>query len=367
MKRTERNTYQLQLLATLLLLITAFVLSACSSDDTNTTPNAANDSEIRFDVGVWNMMEGTRATFYDTGTSLASGSFICYAFNANSTTPYINQTTVNYTAGQWTFEDGKHYWPADASLDFFAYMPKEESKPSYITSGPTYSVSGTPQATFTCSSMPMSYDASSPTAGQGNSLQEFVWGITVGQNKENQGASGVTMKFCHPFARIRFQLSASHPNIQINSITFKNLKTGGTCILNATNVEETYYYKTSVWSSLTPAEGGSNFVMTLASKDNDGNYVAADVNIFNDNPTNVVPIGGYSGGAHQYVDLLMVPQTFGGEVVVNATWTDWGDQLPHNVTATVPTTWVAGRSYTYTFTISETDLKVDTEKFTEQW
>ena len=62
----------------------------------------------------------------------------------------------------------------------------------------------------------------------------------------------------------------------------------------------------------------------------------------------------------------MIPQAI-SNVEVKATWTDWGEYIDHTVTASIPTTWEAGYNYTYTFTISETDLKVDISKFTEQW
>ena len=356
------------LLLTAILLLTA----ACSSDSSNDvqpSPTPNNPQEISLIPTVWQMMEGTRASFYNTGT-ISSGSFTAAAYVANSTTAYINPIQVNWNTSQWEWSDGKHYWPASGNLDFFAYMPKVDSKPSYITSGPTYSVvSSNPQASFTCANIPMTYNATTPAAGQGSDLEEFIWGITIGQNKTNQGASGVTMKFRRPFARLRFQLAASHPDVQINTITFKALKTGGTCTLNNTAIESTYYYKTCAWSSLTPAEGTSDLVMTLAGKDSKGNWETAAVNTFNSNPSSVVPIGGYSGGAHQYVDLIVVPQTFAGAIEVNASWDDWGDTpVPHTVSTTIPAiAWQPGYSYTYTFNISTDDLTVNVTNFTEQW
>lgn len=362
------------LLLTAILLLTA----ACSSDSSNDvqpSPTPNTSQEISLIPTVWQMMEGTRASFYNTGT-ISSGNFTAAAYVANSTTAYINPIQVNWNTSQWEWSDGKHYWPASGNLDFFAYMPKADSKPSYITDGPTYSVvSSNPQATFTCT-LPMTYDGSTSTAnGQGSDLKEFIWGITVSQNKASQGASGVTMKFRHPFARIRFQLAASHPNIIINHITFKGLKTGGTCTLNNTGIEDTYYYKTCAWSLLT---GSSNLEMTLVEKDNKGNYVMTNntgtiivdnAAKFYSNPASVVPIGGYSGGAHQYVDLLVVPQTWGGEIEANIGWNDWGDSpVAHTVSTTIPShTWQAGYSYTYTFNITPEDLTVDLTNFTEQW
>mgnify|MGYP002624855860 CR=1 FL=1 len=359
------------LLLTAILLLTA----ACSSDSSNDVQTTNNQQEISLVPTVWQMMEGTRATTYGSVTDLQNeGSFTCQIYKHDTNTLYNPSVTVTWSAPKWIFSDGKHYWPAEGSLDFFAYIPA--TKPNYITSEPTYSVqSSTPQASFTCANIPMTYNATNPTAGQGSSLQEFIWGITIGQNKTNQGESGVTMKFRHPFARLRFQLAASHPNIIINSITFKNLKTGGTCTLNNTDIDATYYYKTSEWSDLT---GSSNLVMTLVSKDNDGNFVMTDANgniivdnaaKFYSNPASVIPIGGYSGVMHQYIDLLVIPQTFAGEIEVNAGWNDWGDSpVAHTVSKTISAiTWQPGKTYTYTFTISTDDLTVDINSYTEQW
>jgi hypothetical protein len=164
------------------------------------------------------------------------------------------------------------------------------------------------------------------------------------------------MKFRRPFACIKFQLSASHPDITINSITFKSLKTEGTCTLNATNIADTYYYTNSLWSDLS---GSSDLTMTLTS----------NAATFNNNPNATQPIGGYSGSAHTSIPLLVIPQTWAGEIEVNASWNDWGDTpVAHTVTATIPAiTWEAGKSYTYTFTITLEDLVVNLTDFTEQW
>lgn len=359
----RQKTFQTRYISYVLLALTC-LLTACSGGGSSSeeldppapdpTPNPTPENqEIKLNANVWNMMEGMRATFYDAGT-ITSGSFTASAYVENTTTAYINPTTVNWNSTEWQWSDGKHYWPASGSLDFFAYMPA--TKPSYISTI-TYAVSGTPVPApqFFCADMPMTYNSASPTEGQGSGLQEFVWGVTIGQNKVSQGTSGVTMKFRHPFARIKFQLSASHPDIQINSITFKNLKTGGTCTMNNTGIADTYYYTTSVWSSPT---GSSNFVMTLS----------GDAATFNTNPASVVPIGGYSDDAHQFVDILMVPQTWAGEIEVNASWTEWGEEKNNQtLSATVPTDWDPGYSYTYTFTITKFDLIVNISKFTEQW
>jgi len=331
-----------------LLLSAVMLLAGCSgSDSEEQEKGEVSQPEIRLNADSWQVMEHTRATTFDNASALQTEAhFTCTVYNANNTTTYITATTVNWVNGtEWLFSDGKHYWPSSGSLDFFAYMPAE--KPSYITSI-AYTTARSPQVT--CTNLPMTNE------GQGSSLKEFVYALTTDQNKEGQGVSGVTMKFYHPFARIRFQLSASHPDIIINSITLKELKSGGTCTFS--NTSGTPMFNASTWSSWTPSDGTVNFVLSLA----------GDAATFNSNPASAVPIGAYSGGQHRSVDFIMVPQTFAGDIEVNATWTDWGESIAHTVSTSIPSlTWAPGTSYTYTFTITETDLKVDTEKFTEQW
>ena len=126
----------------LLLLTTAAMLTSCGSDGFDDEPQNVADNaspqEIRFNANVWRMMDGTRASFYTTGT-LSSGSFTAAAYTANSTTEYITPTTVNWVTDKWVFDDGKHYWPAEGTLDFFAYMPTTtpSTEGYYITGGPS--------------------------------------------------------------------------------------------------------------------------------------------------------------------------------------------------------------------------------------
>ena len=64
----------------------------------------------------------------------------------------------------------------------------------------------------------------------------------------------------------------------------------------------------------------------------------------------------------------MIPQAWAGNIEVNATWIDWGEPFEHTVSTKLDAiTWQPGYSYTYTFTIRETDLRVNVTKFTEQW
>ena len=292
------------LLLTAILLLTA----ACSSDSSNdvqTPPTPNNPQEITLNPTVWQMMEGTRATTYDAGT-LTSGSFTAAAYVANSTTAYISPVTVNYETAKWVFSNGKHYWPASGNLDFFAYMPA--TPPSYISS-----------LTYNATSEPVTHTVSFSADLSSDADTEFVFALTTGQNKTTPGASGVTLNFLHPFARVKFATGSVPSTVTINSVTLSGVMKKGNYSYNGS---------TSTWSeqSTTGSIGGR------------------------DNWIIVIP---YNNST----------QT----LTVNCTWSDWSN-VTKDLTASITANWAVSTSYTYTLNISKDyALTVDPQKYTEQW
>ena len=289
------------LLLTAILLLTA----ACSSDSSNDVQTTNNQQEISLVPTVWQMMEGTRATTYGSVTDLQNeGSFTCQIYKHDTNTLYNPSVTVTWSDPKWIFSDGKHYWPAEGSLDFFAFMPA--TKPDYITT--IDYAADNPQ--FTCSEVGVS------------AAKEFAYALTENQSKAGQGATGVALNFKHPFATVTFQWStADHSAITINSIKLKNIYTEGTF----SHTGSPQWITSGTTSELTATGMGGPF--------------------------------------------LVIPQTFGGEIEVNASWNDWGDSpVAHTVSKTISAiTWQPGKTYTYTFTISTDDLTVDINSYTEQW
>ena len=315
------------LLATMMLLVTPGLFSACSSDDPIPTTNNAPDSEILMDANVWQVMEGTRATTFDNDAALRgeTGGFKCAIYYENTTNQYLDYTTVNWSGSQWLWNDGKHYWPPSGNLDFFAYMPA--TQPGYVTnitnsiietgSGPE------PQPYFNCTNLPLTLTPTDATT-------EFIWALTRGQNK-TANASGVTMNFKHPFARIKFKLSAaSGTNVAVNSITIPDVYRNGRCTLSGTGNTAT-----CTWSNLSDSSN--------------------DLVISGDPATN------------DDVVYLVIPYNYGSKTLTaNATWSDWSTATK-DVSASVAFNWEAGYSYIYTLTLSKEALIVDVNKYTEQW
>ncbi len=309
------------------LVLAAILLSGCSGDDApNNANNNGNDSDIRFNADVWQVMEGTRATTFGAGD--VNNAFKVYAYYYNTTDCYINGEVVNYSGGVSSWAGTSQRWPNSRSLDFFAYMPTDLGY-TYCTFDPTaynestnddgYSA-GTPR--IVCANLPVSI-----TYGTDNT-QEMVMAYTANQSMAAQGASGVTMTFKRPFARIYFKLSdASGSAVSINSITISGIYNNGVCVMNGAA-------QTFAW---TPSGSTTNFTVS-------GSPATSESDCY-----------------------LVIPQNYGTKTfTVNATWTDWSN-VRKDVSANVTVNWQAGYSYTYTFTLSKYALKVDIEKFTEQW
>ena len=323
------------------LLAATSLLAGCSGDDFNGGgPVSSKSNSITFNTNVNGFF--SKASTYNSNDDLKTeGSFTCAAYNATTTTPYIDATTVvwndteNDGANKWQFANGiKHGWPGVSALDFFAYMPAE--KPDYITSI-SYSTARQPQ--FTCT-----------LPSDQSDTKEFVCALTTDRNKTNS-SSGVKMKFYHPFARLRFEKNAeSGSNVTINSVTLSGLATTGTCTFNGTSdtnidgngVCNFFYHSTNSSSGIMPV---------WSSQSGSANLVATEID-----------------GTTSY---LIIPNTYAAgaiTITVNATWTGISNTTVNKTATNKNTlTWQPGYSYLFTLKLSGDILIVDTEKFTEQW
>lgn len=303
-----------------LLLSALLLLAGCSSSDSEEQEKGGESQpEIRFNADVWQVMERTRATTFDNATALQTeGTFTCYAYNHALTTVYesVSGATATWSSTYWSIA-GRPTWPESGDLDFFAYMPA--TKPNYITSGPTYSYTGEP------AHQQINFDSTAPLTSVGQSeMKEFIFALVESQNKDNAG-SGVTLTFKHPFARVYFKKADGLTGVTINSVTIAGIKYIGTC--NCTGSAITWV----------PTETTGDLVVT----------------------------GSPATGETPY---LVLPQELGSKTItVNASWTSWGSATTNVSTILDLGSWIAGYSYTYTFTLNGDVLIVDTEKFTEQW
>ena len=323
----------------LLFLLTAGLLAGCSHRNVPTEPIKSTGKEITVRTGVKSMLK--RMTGIDSNTALQAQDLKIDAYFHGTETKYLNGTKLHYTGGDptWKFWDGAaqlhYYWPFDGtvydpsganitytSLDFVGYCPY--TKPAYIGT-PTYN--HTTGTSFTC-------DMSSyMTLAEQEGMQEFVVAVSNSQTLETQTDAGgaLPLQFKHPLAQVKFVITdASGTHVQINSIKIENLHTTGTCTYNGTDL---------AWSALSGAAD-----MTLEQELKIGTAT-----------TETTP-------------FLVIPTNYGTKyLTVNATWDDWGDVTISDYGADVDFDWEPGHIYTYNLTVDKVALKVDIQKYTEQW
>ncbi len=302
-----------------LFLLAAGLLTGCSSDDASESLGQTNTTESKQEIQL--LATGkpfTRATTIDDNTALQGQDLIISAYFHDTNTAYLSDAKLHYASG-WKFWSGDaethYYWPAEGSiiggityysLDFVGYCPY--TKPDYISSL-SYTYSG--GITFTAD-MTQTHD------------MEFIYAYLADQTYTTQTSAdgALPLTFQHPFTRIYFQLSsASGTAVTINSISISgtDIATTGT------------YTHNSGWSSVSGT--------------------------------------GSLSGMSLNTPYIVIPNNYGSKTLtVNATWSEWGNEVIANVSASVAFNWAAGTSYTYTLTLSKYALKVETAStYTEQW
>ncbi len=305
-----------------LFLLAAGLLTGCSSDDASESPGQPKTTESKQEIQL--LATGkpfTRATTIDDNTALQDQDLKISAYHHGTETAYLSDAKLHYASG-WKFwsssAETHYYWPAVgsklgditvSSLDFVGYCPY--TQPDYITSL-NYTYSG--GITFTAD-MTKTHDI------------EFIYAYLPNQTYTTQTSAGgaLPLTFQHPFARLYFQLSsASGTAVTVNSISIS-----GTDI--ATTRSYTHSTSSTGWSSVS----GS----------------------------------GTLSGMSLNTPYIVIPYSYGSKTLtVNATWSEWGNEVRANVSANVAFNWAAGTSYTYTLTLSKYALKVETAStYTEQW
>ena len=316
----------------LLFLLAAGLLAGCTGSN-----EPEQKAEIALRTGVTGLQR--RAPGVDSNTALQALDLKIDAYFHETETKYIDAAKLLYYSTSWIFWDGSaqlhYYWPFDGavydpasanitytSLDFVGYCPF--AAPAYIDNldyDPTDGVS------FTCDM------SSNMTLAEQASMQEYLVAVLDAQTLETQTAAGgaLPLQFKHPLAQIKFVITAaSGTNVQINSIKIEDLYTGGTCNYDGSDM---------TWSSLS---GTANMLLEQVLK----NGTAT---------TETTP-------------YFVIPNNYGTKyLTINATWDDWSDVTISDYGTNVNFSWEPGHSYTYNLTVDKYGLKVDIQKYTEQW
>ena len=322
-------------------LLTAGLLVGCGHHN---EPEQKNEIAVNTGVtGMQKRVSGTpnRVASIDNNTALQAKDLKIDAYFHDTDAAYLEDAKLHYTGGSpaWVFWDGSaqehYYWPIDGSvydpegenitytsLDFVGLCPYDLTNTGVVSTG----YKATRGDSIIC-------DLSSyMTLAAQASMQECLMAVAKSQTLATQEANSgaVPMSFKHPFALIKFIITAaSGTHVQIDSISIPGLYTGGSCRYDGSDM---------YWEHYT-GSAAMKMVQTLK-----------------------------NGGTTESSYFMVIPANYGSKyLTVSATWDDWSDVSIRNYGTNVTFEWEPGRTYTYNLTLDKYGLKVDVHKFTEQW
>lgn len=338
-----KKTLQTQIehyITIILLTLFTFAVQSCSeeiiSDDAN---------QISFETSVQDDVNLTRATIFENQNDILNdapydkggkggGNLTMYAYISNEEAVRFKDRAW-YFNKVWRFYDGKsnkfhnHYWP-NYSMDFFAYMPWEESeKQKMITVG-----THTPSTDQNPGGLNITCNIPQPKDLEDTKGQETIIAYTPNKLKVQ-----VNLHFVHPFAAVSFELKQAHRNLTINWIRFNNVYLTGTTTLNATTDNSTQISWTGTGST-------SSFTIPV------GKTIPTDINF-----------GAKIGGPY-----LVMPQSLSeATITINYTWdnqkdaddsvtgdedTNTNNEI-YQIKRTLTGNWLAGNKYNYVLNLGD--------------
>lgn len=326
----------------ILTLITAF---SCSPEQ---IPDDTDLAPIRLSVVADGVV--SRAYMYDDDlTKEQEFGLNAYLIDGNNTL-YLENAWVYYFNG-WHFRDqnyqGKlldYYWPNDHNVNFVAYMPYNMNKS--VVDINDLGFTNERGFTFNCDLATSDNDRIiDDTKDNTRTIKhEFVYAYRHNAQKGDI----VKLRFVHPFAAVKFQLSQSHRDLTIHSITLSGLNNAGTY----TNAADTYdNYKTGqntlTYDTWTSRNSGTMKIDYEKSVPEDINYYSL--------------IGG---------PYLVIPQALTNvKLSVNYSWDIISEKNTNPisiVTSEIPA-WQPGMVYTYTLNLGDNKEEILFKATVEPW
>lgn len=334
------------------------VMVSCSDEQ---LPENAHRSPIRLSVVATGEVS-SRAHLYNGTTAIVSErEFALDAFLMDGNdTPYLENRWVYYNDNTWRFRHesyiGKlldYYWPNDHEVNFVAYMPYNLSK-SFVNRE-DIAFTNDRGLTFGCA-LPgtgndgkrIINDTKNEQRAAENDIHEFVYALRKDCQKGETDKDPVKLCFVHPFAAIKFNLSQSHRDLTIHSITLDGVYN----VATYANANDTYDTYLNGQSSLTYEtwSGTNASILTV----NYEKTVPEEINYYS-------LIGG---------PYLVIPQSLEGVTLsVNYTWDEktYSNTTPVSLKTTVITAWQPGMIYTYTLDLGDNKEEILFQATVEPW
>lgn len=210
----------------LILAVAALGFAACANDETTAVnEKLAESNEISFRTFVGGQMRAADVT--TSNLNAAGGTFYATARHKKdaTTTTYFDNVPFVYNTSTHTFNSAtKYYWPADGTLDFFAYTPAV--KPGELARTTDYK-------TFTVT----------PSTTVAEQL-DLVFANTDGKTKngvyntsQHYGADGIPINFRHAQSKIVVKVKnseLSNLKFEITGMKIVNVDASATFTYNDT-------------------------------------------------------------------------------------------------------------------------------------
>lgn len=221
------------------IIVIISILTSCSG---KIGPDHETGHAISFSVSQSFSAEVTKASLFEPedlkvmdADHSHEGNFRVMAYNSDTDGRYFDNPEwihfiyypTNPQSSRWHFWNGTsiytRYWSISHALDFFAYMPYDQSGSGITTNFDNKTISCELPVDMHASGGNPAQDS---TAGQ-EAAQEFVYAYSSGYTYETDNGN-VELNFIHPLTAIYFKLGEAHGNTVIHSVGLSGLHNTGT-------------------------------------------------------------------------------------------------------------------------------------------
>ncbi|MGL5786820.1 MAG: hypothetical protein ACRCX4_08395 [Bacteroidales bacterium] len=214
-------------------LMTAAVMSSCSSDENGATDEITGTRAISIDAFVPKMQKGADATT----AALASGINI-YAYKTGTpygASPFMDNVIFKKSGTYWT-STPLYYWPM-YPIDFFGYYPSTV-KPTDLAEPTTFN-----------------YTVDPDVAKQNDVVTSYIG---------KQEREVVQMLYHHALSKISFTFTTvggSGLNVTVESVSMKNIPMSATFALDTTAKKVPDYFKITNQAPVSPSTGIAKYTL----------------------------------------------------------------------------------------------------------
>lgn len=308
-------------------LIIASAVAVAAGCAKVTTVDTDGPKEIAFEAYNY---AATKAPINGTSLSNSGHKIQVHAIHVNGTnSEYFTSQGVSFSENAQTwYGDPAQYWPAEGTLTFNAISPVVDN------------LTGTNSGSYFKYADGAVTSINAKLTDNSTVQADILVAKTVtGQNKTNNGTSGVSMTFHHALAQIVItaKVNEGAPKTQINSITLNNTCQGAT--LAASTLDNTPSF---VWTDPTYTSTGIPLSGTgLLDKDLTSTEVKATGVL-------VVPVTEQVSAKYTITVNYDLGSNEGLTYTTNLL-SDDSDKI---------SSWEAGKKYVYNLTISATEIKI---------